>query len=272
MQMRLAFSVATAVRPDVLIVDEALSVGDAYFQHKSIRRIRSFRDEGTTLLLASHDPGAIKSLCERALLLDGGVVVRDGSADRVLDYYNAVIAKKEKDAELVQQETRDGRTVTRSGNGSARIVSVQMTDEAGDAKRAFEVGDRARIECKVEFHEAVDRPTVGILIRDRLGNDVFGTNTYYLPVESYAMDDGERIAVTFDLTLNLGYGNYSLSVAVHSRDSHVEDNYDWIDQAVVFQMIPNNSHRFVGTAYLPVRAAMHREVSNGRTQRVAASY
>ncbi|MCF6188390.1 MAG: ABC transporter ATP-binding protein, partial [Desulfobulbaceae bacterium] len=91
MQVRLAFSAATAVRPEILIVDEALSVGDAYFQHKCIERIRSFREQGTTLLFVSHDPGAVKSLCERALLIDDGVILEDGPSDAVLDYYNARI-------------------------------------------------------------------------------------------------------------------------------------------------------------------------------------
>jgi lipopolysaccharide transport system ATP-binding protein len=91
MQVRLAFSVATAVRPDVLIVDEALSVGDTYFQHKCTARMRWFRDQGTTMLLVSHDPTAVKSLCDRAVLLDHGKVDQGRRADRVLDYYNAII-------------------------------------------------------------------------------------------------------------------------------------------------------------------------------------
>ena len=94
MVVRLAFSVATAVRPGILIVDEALSVGDAYFQHKSFERIRQFRDQGTTLLFVSHSPGAVKSLCNRAILLDRGILVRDGRPDEVLDYYNAIIARR----------------------------------------------------------------------------------------------------------------------------------------------------------------------------------
>ena len=91
MVVRLAFSVATAVRPEILIVDEALSVGDAYFQHKSFERIRQFRDEGTTLLFVSHSPGTIKSLCNRAILFDQGILIRDGEPDNVLDYYLSLI-------------------------------------------------------------------------------------------------------------------------------------------------------------------------------------
>ena len=92
MQARLAFAVATAQRPEILIVDEALSVGDAYFQHKSFDRIRQFTRQGTTLLLVSHDKQAIQSICNRAILLDGGKVAMQGEPDAVMDYYNAMLA------------------------------------------------------------------------------------------------------------------------------------------------------------------------------------
>ena len=129
MQMRLAFSTATVVRPDVLIVDEALAVGDTYFQHKCMQRIRSYKEQGTTLLFVSHDPAAVKSLCDRAILLDQGVLIRDGLPEEVLDYYNALIAQKSKDREINQTETVSGRSSTRSGSGKARIVKVELCDE-----------------------------------------------------------------------------------------------------------------------------------------------
>ena len=94
MQMRLAFAVATAWRPEILIVDEALSVGDTYFQHKSFDRIRGFQQQGTTLLIVSHSAGSIKSLCDRALLLENGRLIMDGRPDTVLDFYNANLARK----------------------------------------------------------------------------------------------------------------------------------------------------------------------------------
>jgi len=253
MQMRLAFSAATAVRPEILIVDEALSVGDAYFQHKCTKRIRSFKEQGTTLLFVSHDPGAVKSLCDRALLLDEGILIRDGAPDTVLDYYNAMIAKKSKDEEIHQIETDLGRTITRSGSGRAQVLTVEMQDEVGRPARAFMVGDTAKIHCHIEFNAPIENPTVGILIRDRLGNDVFGTNTYHLKLPKHSYVVGESINVTFTLPLNLGYGNYSLTIAVHSRDTHLEDNYDWWDQCLVFQVIPNNSFSFIGLAALPVQ-------------------
>jgi lipopolysaccharide transport system ATP-binding protein len=95
MQMRLAFSIATCKRPDILIVDEALSVGDSYFQHKSFNRIRSFGQQGTTLLIVSHDKSAIQAICSRAILLKDGAVAMQGDPETVMDFYNALIADVE---------------------------------------------------------------------------------------------------------------------------------------------------------------------------------
>src|SRR5690606_922850 len=122
----LAFSAATAVRPDILIVDEALSVGDAYFQFKSFDRIRQFRSEGTTLLFVSHDPGAVKNLCDRAILLDQGMIIKDGRPDEVLDYYNAIIAKREAEYRISQTQGAGNRIITRSGSGFAKITDVSI--------------------------------------------------------------------------------------------------------------------------------------------------
>jgi lipopolysaccharide transport system ATP-binding protein len=267
MQMRLAFSVATAIRPDVLIVDEALSVGDAYFQHKCIKRIRCFSDQGTTVLLASHDPGAIKTLCARALLLERGVLIQDAKPDAVLDYYNALIAKKETDADIEQTAADSGRTRTRSGSGVAKILAVELTDAAGQSRRAFRVGEVAQFRCVAEFTAPVEQPTIGMLIRDRLGNEVFGTNTYHLDVVEPRVEASDCLAATFTTRLQLGYGQYSLSVAVHCGATHLDGNFDWWDQALAFQVIPNDSYHFVGAASLPVEVKLERHPKNNpRTQ------
>ena len=262
MQMRLAFAVATAVRPEVLIVDEALSVGDAYFQHKSFKRIRSFREAGTTLLFVSHDPAAVKSLCDRALLLEQGRLIRSGAPGAVLDYYNALIAQQEAADAIVQVEAERGRTVTRSGDGRARLVTVELTDSAGNPARTFRAGAQALVRCTVAFHATVEQPTIGLLIRDRLGNDVFGTNTFHLNAAEPVLHAGETLTATFDLRLDIGYGSYSVTAAVHARDSHLADSYDWWDGALVFEIIPDDSYRFVGTARLPVAVRLQRAASS----------
>lgn len=257
MQVRLAFSAATVTRPEILIVDEALSVGDAYFQHKCIRRIRDYRDQGTTLLFVSHDPGAVKSLCRRAILLDGGSIVRDGVPDTVLDYYNSVIARKNSDEEIRQVAGEDGSVSTRSGNGKARILSVDITGKDGGSVRSFLVGEQVVLHCRVEFYTEIKRPTVGILLRDRMGNDVYGTNTSHLGYTDITVGEGDRIDVAFSLPLNVGPGNYSVCMAVHGGDSHLEENCDWWDRCLVLQVMPGDEPSFVGVAALPVEVVMN---------------
>jgi len=258
MQVRLAFSAATAVRPEILIIDEALSVGDAYFQHKCVRRIRRFKERGTTLLFVSHDPGAIKTLCQRAILLDQGRLVQDGSPDTILDYYNALIAKKSLDEEIQQLEDGQGAISTRSGSGNARISGVEMLTIAEKKARAFRVGETALIRCKVDIHTAIENPTIGLLIRDRLGNNVFGTNTHHLKIKSGQWKSGEQLIADFKLRLDLGPANYSLSIAVHTFDTHLEENCDWLDRCLVFQMVPHAGDHIVGVAVLSTEAVITR--------------
>src|SRR5690606_18629047 len=116
MQMRLAFSVATAQRPDILIVDEALSVGDAYFQHKSFARIREFRKSGTTLLIVSHDRQAIQTICDRAILLDHGRLALEGAPEEVMDFFSAMIAEREQST-IRQERLENDKVRTISGTG-----------------------------------------------------------------------------------------------------------------------------------------------------------
>jgi len=257
MQVRLAFSVATAVRPDILIVDEALSVGDAYFQHKSFDRIRQFRDQGTTLLFVSHSAGAIKSLCNRAILIDGGIVIRNDSPDTVLDYYNAAIAKQQADYDIKQTEQLTGQTVTRSGSGDATIEAVELYVDDKPV-RAVLSGAEATLHIMGHTIADIAELTVGILIRDRLGNDVFGTNTYHHTLSQKGVAQDAYFSVDFNFpALNLGIGSYSLTVALHSRDAHVTDNYDWWDRVLVFQVLPGNFPPSIGVSNLPLSIYWH---------------
>jgi lipopolysaccharide transport system ATP-binding protein len=259
MQVRLAFSAATAVRPEILVVDEALSVGDTYFQHKCMQRIRAFKEKGTTLLFVSHDPAAVKSLCERALLLDQGSLIKDGEPDELLDYYNALVARQQHEEEIQQVENAFGRQSTRSGSGDARIRAVDLLGRDGRSARAFRVGESARLKLSVSFHKSVADVTVGFIIRDRLGNDVFGTNTRHLKVSPGHCKPGEKLELEFAVVLNLGRGHYAISLAVHQGFRHVENSLDWWDQCLVFQVVPGSEASFVGTAALPVSVEIKRK-------------
>jgi lipopolysaccharide transport system ATP-binding protein len=255
MAVRLAFSVATATRPDILIVDEALSVGDAYFSHKSFERIRRFREQGTTLLFVSHNPGAVKTLCDRALLLDQGRLVRDGAPDAVLDYYNAMVAVQQADAGIRQTERETGRAVTRSGSNAAQVERVELLCD-GVAVRAIRSGAPITIRLEILAQEAIPELTAGILLRDRLGNDVFGTNTFHCKAACRPLAAGEREAVEFRFdSLDLGVGSFSLTTALHTRESHISANYDWWDRALVFEVLPGSGPVGIGVCQFPVRVA-----------------
>jgi lipopolysaccharide transport system ATP-binding protein len=249
------------VRPDILLVDEALSVGDTYFQHKSFDRIRQFRDQGTTLFFVSHSPGAIKTLCDRAILLDHGVVVRDDIPDAVLDYYNALIAAQRTEYEIWQSARATGRTVTRSGTAEATIEGIELLSQ-GRASRALRTGDNAVIRVAVAAHAPVPTLTAGILIRDRLGNDVFGTNTFHLGASRSGLAPGEALMVEFSFTsLDLGAGSYSVTAALHSGDEHTQANFDWWDRALVFEVLPGNAPVSIGVCALDVSASWRPQIS-----------
>lgn len=250
MQMRLAFSVATAKRPDILIVDEALSVGDAYFQHKSFERIRQFRAEGTTLLIVSHDKQAIQSICDHAILLDGGHVAQMGAPEMVMDYYNALIAERE-NTKVEQITTDEGKAQTISGTGEAKIESVALVNQQNEPVECVSVGEL--VTLKIAALACADLPelVLGYMIKDRFGQVVFGTNTYYLGSRLEKVNKGDRIKYNFTFPANIGVGSYSVTVALHASYSHLAANYEWRDLALVFTVINTNENTFSGTAWLP---------------------
>jgi lipopolysaccharide transport system ATP-binding protein len=254
MQLRLAFSVATAVRPDVLVLDEALSIGDAYFQHKCAARIRAFRREGTTLVFVSHDPMAVRSLCDRALLFDAGMIIKEGSPDLVLEYYNAAIAKREADYQIRAAEaSAHGRTGTRSGDQKATIDTVDLIDASQTSTRAIQSNAPACLRVTLTVHAPVDSVTIGFLIRDRVGNDAFGTNTYHLDAPAVPLIVGQRYRCDFFVpALALGQGHYSVAVALHESDHHLVRNHDWWDHALAFEVIRANEAHRIGIANFPV--------------------
>lgn len=250
MQMRLAFSVATARRPDVLIVDEALSVGDAAFQHKSIERIRAFRRQGTTLLMVSHDRLAIQSICDRAILLRAGRIAMQGDPESVMDYYNALLADPE-GTHVTQADNGSGRTQTRSGTGEATIEGVALLDAAGQAVELVSVGQPVSLAVTLQTHRPLPHLVCGYMIKDRLGQPVSGSNTRHLGLALDDLPAGRCRRLQFDFAANLGEGEYSVAVALHGADTHIESNYEWRDLVLTFKVINRDRPPFVGVAWLP---------------------
>lgn len=249
MQMRLAFSVATFQRPDILIVDEALSVGDAYFQHKSFDRIRSYRELGTTLLIVSHDKIAIQAICDRAILLNEGRLDKEGSPESIFDYYNALLADKEGKS-VKQIPSNDKATQTISGSGEASISNIRLLGPNGFAVEAVDVGSTLRLEVDVLINQDIAELVIGYMIKDRLGQPVFGTNSHHLEHSRRALVRDDRIKYSFTFPANLGEGTYSIAIALHAGDTHIIKNYEWRDLAVVFQVINMSKRKFVGCAWI----------------------
>ncbi|AJJ09491.1 ABC transporter family protein [Yersinia rohdei] len=249
MQMRLAFSVATAIRPDILIVDEALSVGDAYFQHKSFERIREYRKQGTTLLLVSHDKAAIQSICDRAILLNAGTILMEGKPEAVMDYYNAMLAAKDTSS-VKQTESPDGLIQTVSGSGDASIIDIGLYNIEGVRTEVFNVGELANLCIKVGIASDIPEIVLGYMIKDRLGQVIYGTNTYHLDKEIKSLTSGQIISFNFSFPMNLGEGSYSIAVALHEQDTHLHKNYEWRDLALIFDIINIDKTSFVGVSWL----------------------
>lgn len=249
MQMRVAFAVVTAFRPEILIVDEALSVGDAYFQHKSFSRIRNFQEKGTTLLIVSHDQGAIQGLCDRAILLEHGIVIKDSDPESVMDYYNALIAKKEH-SRVEIRELKNGKTQTISGTGDARVIDVVLLNTEKEVIEFANVGETVTLSIKVRAENNLPKLVLGYIIKDRLGQTMYGTNTWHTEQVVHDVHRGSTLRYDIEFPINLGPGTYSVSTALVSTDTHLVDNYEWRDLACVFSVVNIDKTHFGGSAWL----------------------
>jgi lipopolysaccharide transport system ATP-binding protein len=250
MQMRVAFSVATAVKPEILIVDEALSVGDAYFQHKSFDRIREFRQQGTTLLIVSHDRSAIQALCDRAILLEHGTQVKDGTPEEVMDLYNALLAERQDQTVEVRRHA-DGRAQTVSGTLEATVEDIALLNASGEPVEMINVGSVVDLRIRVRAHRDIPRLVLGYMIKDRLGQTIFGTNTFHTDQILENVSAGDLVTFTARFEMNLGPGGYSIATALVSSDTHLVNNYEWRDLALLFTVANQDKALFVGTTWAP---------------------
>ncbi|HEY0077722.1 MAG TPA: ABC transporter ATP-binding protein [Pyrinomonadaceae bacterium] len=250
MYVRLAFAIAASAEPDIFVIDEALAVGDAVFQHRCLRRIKQMQERGTTVLFVSHDAAAVRALCSRAILLSAGRVIADGKPIDVLNRYQKLIMEREEAYEAEQQaETADGsaddddvspdekraalRYAYRHGDRSAEIIEASMLDASRRPVEIAETGEQVLVRVSALFHVDVEEPVVGFLIRNRHGIHIYGTNTREQQIEFGTVRRGETLEATFSFALWLGLDSYSISCAVHSRDGI---SYDWLDGCWFFRV------------------------------------
>ncbi|MBD0325736.1 MAG: ABC transporter ATP-binding protein [Pyrinomonadaceae bacterium] len=279
MYVRLAFATAISTNPQLLIIDEALSVGDAVFQHRCLRRIRQMQESGTTILFVSHDPSAIKALCSRAILLNNGQMVADGKPSDVLNRYQKLIMEREEAfdaenasvfnannetgntnagdasliAETLKQQSAPLRYSYRHGDGSAEVLSAELLNDTRRSADLVETGERLLARLRVVFHRDVDEPVFGFLIRNRHGIHAYGANTEQKNLQSGRVRRGEILEVSFAFDCWLGVDLYNISVAVHSAEGI---SYDWLDGVLFFRVV--SATPLEGIANLNASAAMRR--------------
>lgn len=224
MQARLTFSVATSIDPDILIVDEALSVGDAKFQLKSFDRMRSFRERGKTILLVSHELNSLASVCDRAVLLDRGKVLADGEPNAVGKIYHELLFASEPrpiaagSVAVVDQESSPREH--RYGDHRAVISDVRLLDEAGCLSHHMEVDGKYFFRWEVEAREDIDDYALGMLIRTPKGVEVFGTDTTLSRPEGFPklLRAGQRYHFDISLINRLAPGRFFLTASISKVD------------------------------------------------------
>ncbi|MGE5487029.1 MAG: ABC transporter ATP-binding protein [bacterium] len=223
MYVRLAFSTAIHVDPEILIIDEALAVGDAMFSNRCIRKFEELRERKVTVLFVSHDLGLVKRLAHRAaLMLDGRIAVEGSPAD-VVNRYIGLVSEREK----FEHRTTPGNASFRHGDGASEILSVEVCPQTATA------GAPITIRITARFNRDVSDPVVGVLIRNRLGMDVCGTNTRLEQVALGNFSAGERIEVEFRFPCRLTAGEYTVTAATQHSDWYSQD---WLDDVAVFRV------------------------------------
>lgn len=270
MFMRLAFSVAIHVDPDILLVDEALSVGDLIFQHRCINRIRRLKSEGKTILFVSHDLQAVTQFCNRAILLDQGRKLEDGSPAEVVQRYQALIAKREAGQEGDRQQWtgfgKDERLqVVRSvphlhnryGEGGAEIIGVLLRSREGQVLSQVQIGEEVDLLISARVLEDMNSPIIGFTVRDRLGVEITSSNTSYTGLDLPAAQAGEIFTVCFRIKIpELRPGSYSISTAFARGNIWEHTIEDWIDNAYVLDL--TSGDLVYGIMRWPVTARFHR--------------
>lgn len=227
MFVRLAFAVAINIDPEILIVDEALSVGDVFFQAKCYQRFEDFKKMGKTILFVSHDMGSINKYCDRAILLNKGTKYMDGKPKEVIDVYKKLIVNAGNDEDNTKsgksaaQKPDDGlwmdklhknESVQEYGNGYAHIIDYAIIDEYGMITNTISANTEYTIKIRVKFAQKVHMPIVAFTIRDLKGVEIAGTNTMYEDKNISDKAENDEVIVTFKQKMKLRGGEYLMSL------------------------------------------------------------
>ncbi len=284
MRARLGFAVAVSVDPDILVVDETLSVGDAIFKHMSLQKMRDLRDRGATILFVSHSTSMVRDFCTDAILLHRGKLLAHGETNEAIDRYHALLASIEakRNGKTIDSSEKtpnyeidddEGRLMTpefkenpdfdrrapgfRRGTGEARITSVELLDEQRISTYVVEPESKITIRVHLEYREAVRGSSVVITIRNKAGIDVFTTTTALEKTPMGKRSEGERTIVDFTFAVPLQPGGYSVSAGINPPGNR-KLYLDWVDVATAFQIDRTQQPgAIMGVVRLPTQVEIH---------------
>ena len=224
MFVRLAFAVAINIDPEILVVDEALSVGDVFFQAKCYHKFEEFKKQGKTILFVSHDLSSVSKYCDRVILLNKGVKLDEGSPKQMVDLYKQLLvgqdpvkqqeADKEKKAVVQSEGTGNFQAnpnMLEYGNRMAEIIHFEVLDDRGMLSNTIEKGTEFKIRMKVHFNEDIQEPIMAYTFKNIKGTEITGTNTMFEKAQVARSGAGDECTVTFTQNMDLQGGEYLLS-------------------------------------------------------------
>lgn len=250
MILRLGFSVAISVDPDILLVDEALAVGDMHFQHKCMARIAQLREQGVTIVLVTHDISTTKRLCDEAHVLEQGRLVKSGSTEMVCNWYVARMFS----GDQIPENSSSPRF--RHGNQRASITSWELLAANNQPTTQAWIGSVYTLSVRLQFREHIQQPVLGFYLRDRFGTELFGTNTESAGISLLGLA-GSQVSVQFRFGLHVRPGAYTLCVGLVDNPQQPVC-LDWMDDAVhleVHDPIPGRVVHGLFVEPIDVRAA-----------------
>jgi lipopolysaccharide transport system ATP-binding protein len=274
MGVRLAFSVAIHVEPEILLVDEALSVGDLYFRQRCLRKVHEMREAGVTILFVSHAIAEVKALGDRTMWLDAGRIKDIGNTDTVVTRYMAAMVEKDnaylagthrKAQEAAHPPVKAPEIVDtipnvdhRFGDGRAEVIGIAIVDAAGQPVYVLEPSSTIVVRISVRAIEEITLPIVGFMMRNHIGLDFAGTNTAREAFDLPPMAAGDIYTVDFHLQLPELYPSaFSFSPAIADGTLHSYRTCDWVDNAIVLQMGPADGEVY-GHIHLGCRVELNR--------------
>ncbi len=268
MYVRLAFAVAINIDPDILIIDEALAVGDIRFQQKCFRKINDFREAGKTILFCSHDTAAVLNFCTSCIWINDGAIKEYGEPSEIVEKYLAwinfenIVIDKISNTDIPQKTTidetskmidlwRDITDCSQFGDGGANILSVAFYDENNININTLEGSEKVNLAIKAKFNDNISNIIFGFTVKNRHGESVFGNNTFVenFPVPTLKKGETETIIFSFILP-NIANGTYAIDVSVASGTQVNHIQHSWVYESLVFSVINNSPKADFGFVFV----------------------